>query len=64
MLNYSCVFFNLKFILDPRLKSLSEAKFNEFRSWFDQRLDDAIAAAEKAEKLEKNGQEKGMFYVI
>lgn len=32
--------------LDPRIKQLSEAKYNEFRSWFDKRLDDAIAAAE------------------
>lgn len=36
-------------ILDPRLKLLSESKYKEFRSWFDQRLDDAIAAAEAQE---------------
>lgn len=39
------------FYKDPRLKALSEAKYKQFRTWFDQRLDDAIAAAEK-----ENGQ--------
>ncbi|XP_019873301.2 dynamin-like 120 kDa protein, mitochondrial isoform X2 [Aethina tumida] len=33
--------------IDPRLKALSEAKYNQFRNWFDTRLDNAIAAAEK-----------------
>lgn len=33
--------------IDPRIKSLTEAKYGQFRSWFDQRLDDAIAAAEQ-----------------
>ncbi|XP_023012354.2 opa1 mitochondrial dynamin like GTPase isoform X1 [Leptinotarsa decemlineata] len=32
--------------MDPKIKALSEAKYKEFRNWFDQRLDDAIAAAE------------------
>lgn len=32
--------------LDPRLKQLSEHKLNEWRQWFDQRLDNAIEAAE------------------
>lgn len=36
---------------DPRIKSLTESKLGEFRTWFDQRLDDAIAAAEQ-----QNGQ--------
>ncbi|KAJ8951088.1 hypothetical protein NQ318_003786 [Aromia moschata] len=36
--------------LDPRIKALSESKYKEFRGWFDQRLDDAIAAAEAQEK--------------
>lgn len=40
--------------LDPRLKSLSENKYNEFKSWFDQRLDDAIAAAEAQESIQSN----------
>lgn len=35
------------FFTDPKLKALSEAKYKQFRSWFDQRLDDAIAAAEQ-----------------
>lgn len=34
-------------IEDPRLKALSEAKYKQFKTWFDQRLDDAIAAAEQ-----------------
>ncbi|EFA02998.2 Dynamin-like 120 kDa protein, mitochondrial [Tribolium castaneum] len=33
--------------IDPRIKSLTESKLSEFRTWFDQRLDDAIAAAEQ-----------------
>ncbi|XP_044266136.1 dynamin-like 120 kDa protein, mitochondrial isoform X2 [Tribolium madens] len=37
--------------IDPRIKSLTESKLSEFRTWFDQRLDDAIAAAEQ-----ENGQ--------
>lgn len=32
---------------DPRLKALSEAKYHQFRNWFDKRLDDAIAATEQ-----------------
>ncbi|XP_065093904.1 dynamin-like 120 kDa protein, mitochondrial isoform X2 [Ochlerotatus camptorhynchus] len=32
--------------IDPRLKQLSENKMNEFREWFDKRLDNAIEAAE------------------
>uniref|UniRef100_A0A182JQZ4 Dynamin-like GTPase OPA1, mitochondrial n=1 Tax=Anopheles christyi TaxID=43041 RepID=A0A182JQZ4_9DIPT len=32
--------------IDPRLKQLSEHKLNEWRQWFDQRLDNAIEAAE------------------
>lgn len=32
--------------IDPRLKSLSQNKIKELKSWFDQRLDDAIEAAE------------------
>lgn len=34
------------FEIDPRLKSLGEAKYKSFRDWFDRRLDDAIQAAE------------------
>ncbi|KAL3282671.1 hypothetical protein HHI36_005846 [Cryptolaemus montrouzieri] len=32
--------------IDPRLKALTESKYKEFKNWFDQRLDDAIQAAE------------------
>lgn len=35
----------IKSILDPRLKKLSDNKVNEWRRWFDTRLDDAIEAA-------------------
>lgn len=38
-----------QFILDPRIKALTDSKYKEFREWFDQRLDDAIAAAEAQE---------------
>lgn len=31
---------------DPRIKELGVAKYREYRTWFDQRLDDAIKAAE------------------
>ncbi|XP_046396373.1 dynamin-like 120 kDa protein, mitochondrial isoform X2 [Ischnura elegans] len=34
------------FEIDPRLKSIGEAKYRNFREWFDRRLDDAIQAAE------------------
>ncbi|XP_050512014.1 dynamin-like 120 kDa protein, mitochondrial isoform X1 [Diabrotica virgifera virgifera] len=40
--------------LDPRIKALTENKYNEFKSWFDQRLDDAIAAAEAQESAQPN----------
>lgn len=39
------------FYWDPRIKSLTESKLGEFRSWFDQRLDNAIEAADQ-----QNGQ--------
>ncbi|CAG9768436.1 unnamed protein product [Ceutorhynchus assimilis] len=45
--------------IDPRIKALSEAKYTQFRSWFDQRLDDAIAAAEKAEQTQNENSAKG-----
>lgn len=41
---------------DPRLKTLSQAKYKEFRNWFDQRLDDAIQAAEHNESISSNIQ--------
>ncbi|XP_057653010.1 dynamin-like 120 kDa protein, mitochondrial isoform X1 [Diorhabda carinulata] len=48
--------------LDPRIKSLSENKYNEFKSWFDQRLDDAIAAAEAQEATQKEGAVPVLLY--
>ena len=36
---------------DPKLKSLGEAKYNELQKWFNQRLEDAIKAAQE-EKTE------------
>jgi optic atrophy protein 1 len=41
---------NLSLSLDPRLKSLTEAKMAEWRAWFDNRLDNAIEAAETVEQ--------------
>ncbi|KAG7212237.1 hypothetical protein KM043_012568 [Ampulex compressa] len=35
-----------KIDIDPRIKQLGEAKYQEYRTWFNQRLDDAIKAAE------------------
>lgn len=32
--------------IDPRLKKISEEKLAEWRAWFDNRLDNAIEAAE------------------
>uniref|UniRef100_A0A1Y1LEL3 Dynamin-like GTPase OPA1, mitochondrial n=1 Tax=Photinus pyralis TaxID=7054 RepID=A0A1Y1LEL3_PHOPY len=34
--------------VDPRLKEMTQNKYREFKDWFDQRLDDAIAVAEKS----------------
>ena len=31
---------------DPRIKQFGEAKYREYRQWFNRRLDDAIKAAE------------------
>lgn len=46
-MNHAYMYFFLFSIKDPRLKALSEAKYTQFKTWFDQRLDDAIAAAEQ-----------------
>lgn len=40
------------FFLDPRLKQLGEEKMSEWRLWFDNRLDNAIEAAEVEAQLE------------
>ncbi|XP_076757548.1 opa1 mitochondrial dynamin like GTPase isoform X1 [Xylocopa sonorina] len=47
-----------KIDLDPRIKQLGEAKYKEYREWFNQRLDDAIRAAEV------NQNETGIFDAI
>lgn len=39
-------------IVDPRLKKLGENKVDEWRRWFDTRLDDAIEAANNQEHPE------------
>lgn len=31
---------------DPRIKEIGLVKYEEYRTWFNQRLDDAIKAAE------------------
>lgn len=36
--------------IDPRLKQLGENKMNELREWFDNRLENAIEAAEEQNK--------------
>ncbi|KMQ99191.1 dynamin-like mitochondrial protein [Lasius niger] len=36
--------------IDPRIKEFGLAKYREYRMWFDQRLDDAIKAAENHKK--------------
>lgn len=45
----SAVFLIVLFLLvtDPRLRQLGEKKVDEWRKWFDTRLDDAIEAASK-----------------
>ncbi|XP_014237029.1 dynamin-like 120 kDa protein, mitochondrial isoform X1 [Trichogramma pretiosum] len=46
--------------IDPKLKELGEAKYKEYREWFNQRLDDAIKAAEfsNAEDKYKNASNR------
>lgn len=41
--------------IDPRIKEYGLTKYQEYRIWFDQRLDDAIKAAESRQRdLENN----------
>jgi len=35
---------------DPRIKEIGLAKYEEYRTWFNQRLDDAIKATESQQK--------------
>lgn len=44
--------FHVVNFLDPRLKQLGEEKMGEWRLWFDNRLDNAIEAAEVEAQLE------------
>lgn len=41
------------FFIDPRLKVFGNKKVNELRAWFDNRLEEAIKAAEEEAKLPK-----------
>ncbi|XP_033222925.1 dynamin-like 120 kDa protein, mitochondrial isoform X1 [Belonocnema kinseyi] len=51
--------------IDPRLKELGEAKYREYKRWFDQRLDNAIKAAESRQYDVQNGDSSNrMFDVI
>ncbi|XP_047351341.1 dynamin-like 120 kDa protein, mitochondrial isoform X2 [Vespa velutina] len=45
-----------KIDIDPRIKELGEAKYHEYRRWFDQRLENAVKAAEER-ALRDNDQE-------
>lgn len=38
---------------DPRIKKFADAKYREFKTQFDQRLDDAIKAAEDSQNPER-----------
>lgn len=49
-------------LLDPRLKELGEEKMNEWRLWFDNRLDNAIEAAEVESQLEGVESTKLLFH--
>jgi hypothetical protein len=44
--------YNFRQFLDPRLKELGEERMTEWRKWFDNRLDNAIEAAEVDSQLE------------
>ncbi|XP_031635854.1 dynamin-like 120 kDa protein, mitochondrial isoform X4 [Contarinia nasturtii] len=44
--------------IDPRLKELSEKKMDEWRAWFDTRLDDAIEAASTQQHPEIEPQDE------
>ncbi|XP_012523905.1 dynamin-like 120 kDa protein, mitochondrial isoform X8 [Monomorium pharaonis] len=43
-----------KIEIDPRIKEFGVAKYREYRTWFDQRLDDAIKAAESQNTYPEN----------
>lgn len=48
--------------LDPRLKELGEERMTEWRKWFDNRLDNAIEAAEVEAQLEGGNGKKTFIF--
>ncbi|XP_050454583.1 dynamin-like 120 kDa protein, mitochondrial isoform X5 [Cataglyphis hispanica] len=54
-----------KIEIDPRIKEFGLAKYREYRMWFDQRLDDAIKAAESRQKdYQENNSMQSAFDTI
>jgi optic atrophy protein 1 len=47
--------FKDSFEINPKLRTLGESKYQEFRNWFDRRLEDAVQATERAEIEGENG---------
>ncbi|KAF4531828.1 hypothetical protein B566_EDAN000854 [Ephemera danica] len=43
------------FEINPKFRTLGESKYQDFRSWFDRRLEEAIQATERAEAEGENG---------
>lgn len=57
--------------IDPRIKELGVAKYREYRTWFDQRLDDAIKAAEshqnsyqKNSSMQSESINESIFFIL
>ncbi|XP_070525267.1 dynamin-like GTPase OPA1, mitochondrial isoform X2 [Cardiocondyla obscurior] len=50
-----------KIEIDPRIKEFGIVKYQEYRTWFDQRLDDAIKAAENQNNYEENSSIQSAF---
>ncbi|KAL6430886.1 hypothetical protein ACFW04_006997 [Cataglyphis niger] len=54
-----------KIEIDPRIKEFGLAKYREYRMWFDQRLDDAIKAAESRQNdYQENNSMQSAFDTI
>lgn len=52
---------------DPRIKEIGLAKYQEYRTWFDQKLDDAIKAAESQKQNYQDShsiQSEWIFFLI
>lgn len=60
--SFDSIFTSYLFV-DPRLKQLSEDRLNEWRKWFDSRLDDAIEAASTQQQPDIE-QSKSMEFII